>query len=50
MNQKPELKQLAEQILHDPVMQKKLGDRVYELLRTELRQLQERSQGYRTRY
>lgn len=40
------LEQLAAEILKDPVLQQKLGDRVFELLKTELMYQHERNWGY----
>ncbi|MFN6527218.1 hypothetical protein [Nostoc sp. ChiSLP03a] len=40
---------LLEQILHDSFLIEQLSDRVYKLLREDLRKHQERSQGYGSR-
>lgn len=42
-----ELTGLAAQVLDDPIMFRKLCDRVHELLQADLRYQRERSQGYR---
>lgn len=42
--------QIAKKVLQDPIMMQKLGDRVLELLREDLRLLKERSQGYGSRF
>lgn len=38
--------QQIQRLLQDPLVLEKLSDRVYELLRNDLRQQQERRQGY----
>lgn len=38
--------QQIQRLLQDPLIVEKLSDRVYELLRDDLRQQQERRQGY----
>jgi hypothetical protein len=40
---------LIEHILQNPLMMQQLSDRVYELLREDLRKQQERNQGYGSR-
>lgn len=40
---------LLEQILDEPLLMQQLSDRVYELLREDLRKHQERTQGYGSR-
>lgn len=41
-----ELSQLAAKVLEDPLLLRRLGDRVYELMQADLRNQQERSRGY----
>ena len=41
-----ELAGLAAQVLNDPIMFRKLCDRVHELLQADLRYQRERAQGY----
>ncbi len=41
--------EIAKLVLQDPIMMQKLGDRVWELLREDMRLLKERSQGYGSR-
>lgn len=44
--QQDELATIAMQILDDPIMFRKLCDRVHELLQADLRYQRERAQGY----
>lgn len=41
-----ELSQLAEEILKDPVLVMRLGDRIYELMAQDLRNQKERNRNY----
>lgn len=44
------LTQLVGQILRDPLLQSKLCDRIYELMRNDLQHQRERQQNYGSRY
>ncbi|MEM7794742.1 MAG: hypothetical protein AAF579_09845 [Cyanobacteria bacterium P01_C01_bin.118] len=46
MPQQDKLAGLAAQVLDDPIMFRKLCDRVHELLQADLRYQRERTQGY----
>lgn len=45
-----ELSTLADQVLQDPLLLSKLGDRIYQLLQEDLRYQQERSRNYGGRF
>lgn len=42
-----DLAALAAQVLDDPIALRRLGDRVFDLMRLDLRRQQERNRGYR---